>query len=97
MSHKENEKLSSNISEELSQDVSRKKKKQARAVLSFVIMSVLLVGLFFAAVNIGSLKVNFPELLRGLFVERIDNRRFQNEGLGLFTKLQFGFVVLLQV
>ena len=73
MSHKENEKLSSNISEELSQDVSRKKKKQARAVLSFVIMSVLLVGLFFAAVNIGSLKVNFPELLRGLFVERIDN------------------------
>ena len=40
MSHKENEKLSSNISEELSQDVSRKKKKQARAVLSFVIMSV---------------------------------------------------------
>ena len=31
------------------------------------------------------------------FVERIDNRRFQNEGLGLFTKLQFGFVVLLQV
>ena len=73
MSHKENEKLSSNISEELSQDVSRKKKKQARAVLSFVIMIVFLVGLFFAAVNIGSLKVSFSELLRGLFVERIDN------------------------
>ena len=33
----------------------------------------LLVALFFAAVNIGSLKVSFPELLRGLFVEYNDN------------------------
>ena len=73
MSHKENAELSQNISEEFSQDMSRKKKKQARAVLSFVVMAVLLVGLFFAAVNIGSLKVSFSELLRGLFVERIDN------------------------
>ena len=36
-------------------------------------IAVLLVVLFFAAVNIGSLKVSFSELLRGLFVERIDN------------------------
>ena len=73
MSHKENAELSQNISEEFSQDMSRKKKKQARAVLSFAVMAALLVGLFFAAVNIGSLKVSFSELLRGLFVERIDN------------------------
>lgn len=73
MNHKENTELSQNISEEFSQDMSRKKKKQARAALSFIVMAVLLVGLFFAAVNIGSLKVSFSELLRGLFVERIDN------------------------
>ena len=73
MNHKKNTELSQNISEEFSQDMSRKKKKQARAALSFIVMAVLLVGLFFAAVNIGSLKVSFSELLRGLFVERIDN------------------------
>ncbi|MCD8354996.1 MAG: iron ABC transporter permease [Clostridia bacterium] len=36
-------------------------------------MIVLLVILFFAAVNIGSLKVSFPALLRGLFVEYNDD------------------------
>lgn len=41
-------------------------------MLSFVIMAVLLMVLFFAAINIGSLKVSFGELMRGLFVERID-------------------------
>lgn len=51
------------------QDRARKKRKKAQAALSFVVMGVLLVGLFFAAVNIGSLKISFPELLRGLFVE----------------------------
>lgn len=55
------------------QDKNRKKKKTARAVLSFAVMAVLLVLLFFAAVNIGSLKVSFPELLRGLFVEYNDD------------------------
>lgn len=29
-------------------------------------------GIVFAAINIGSLKVSFGELMRGLFVERID-------------------------
>ena len=53
-------------------DENRKKRKRLRAVLSFVIMAVLLVVLFFAAINIGSLKVSFGELMRGLFVERID-------------------------
>lgn len=53
-------------------DEKRKKRKRVRAVLSFGIMILCLVGLFFAAINIGSLKVSFPELMRGLFVERIE-------------------------
>lgn len=55
------------------QDAALKKKKTARAAISFVVMALLLIALFFAAVNIGSLKVTFPELLRGLFVEYNDN------------------------
>ena len=50
----------------------RKKRKRVRAVLSFGIMILCLVGLFFAAINIGSLKVSFPDLMRGVFVERIE-------------------------
>ena len=53
-------------------DEKRKKRKRIRAVLSFGIMILCLVGLFFAAINIGSLKVSFSELMRGLFVERIE-------------------------
>lgn len=49
------------------QDVSRKHKKMACATLSFLIMAILLIVLFFAAVNIGSLKVGFPELVKGVF------------------------------
>lgn len=55
------------------QDSARKKRKTARAALSFIVMAVLLAALFFAAVNIGSLKVSFPELLRGLFMEYNDD------------------------
>ena len=53
-------------------DEKRKKRKRIRAVLSFGIMVLCLVGLFFAAINIGSLKVSFHDLMRGLFVERIE-------------------------
>ena len=49
------------------QDLNRKHRKTARATLSFVIMALLLIVLFFAAVNIGSLKVSFPELVKGVF------------------------------
>ena len=55
------------------QDKSLKKKKAARAAVSFVVMALLLCILFFAAVNIGSLKVGFGQLLRGLFVEYNDD------------------------
>ena len=54
-------------------DKSRKKKKTARAALSFIIMAVLLVVLIFASVNFGSLQVSPSELFRGLFIERIEN------------------------
>ena len=57
----------------LIQDKALKKKKAARAAISFIIMILLLVALFFAAVNIGSLKVSFTELLKGLFVEYNEN------------------------
>ncbi|OKZ68777.1 MAG: ABC transporter permease [Clostridiales bacterium 41_12_two_minus] len=51
------------------QDKARKHRKTAKAAISFIVMILLLVALFFAAVNIGGLKVSFPELLKGLFVE----------------------------
>lgn len=54
-------------------DQSRKKKKTARAAHSFIILGVLLAALVFASINIGSLQVSFGELIRGLFVERIEN------------------------
>ena len=54
-------------------DKNIEKRKRIRAVLSFVLMALGLVILFFAAINIGSLKVSFTELMRGLFVERIDD------------------------
>lgn len=54
-------------------DKARRRGKTARAAVSFVVMTILLVALFFAAVNIGSLKVSFTELIRGLFVEYNDN------------------------
>lgn len=55
------------------QDQARKRKKAAKAAVSFIVMILLLAALFFAAVNIGSLKVSFSELLKGLFVEYNEN------------------------
>ncbi|MBQ3301803.1 MAG: iron ABC transporter permease [Eggerthellaceae bacterium] len=40
-----------------------------RKVASFAVTSILLVALFFFAVNAGSLKVTIPQLINGLFVE----------------------------
>lgn len=53
-------------------DIARKRRKTAKAAVAFVVMILLLLVLFFAAVNIGSLKVSFTELLKGLFVEYDD-------------------------
>lgn len=43
-------------------------KKAVRAILSFLVMTILLLLLFFAAINIGSLKVSGRELFEGLFI-----------------------------
>lgn len=53
----------------LEEDRDRKKKKRLRSMVSFGVMAVLLVILFFVSVNVGSLKVTFGQLIRGLFVE----------------------------
>lgn len=66
------------------QDKARKHRKTAKAAISFIVMIVLLVALFFAAVNIGSLKVSFPELLKGLFVKyNEDCQHLRQEGCPL--------------
>ena len=59
----------------------------ARAVMSFAVMTVLLVILFFAAVNIGSLKVSFGDLLGGLFVK-------YNEDVATIYDLRFPRIII---
>ena len=54
---------------QINMDGVHRKKKKARAALSFVITAVLLVILFFTAVNTGSLQTGFVKLLMGMFVE----------------------------
>ena len=44
------------------------RKKTARILVSFTVFLVLLVLLFLLSVNIGSLKVSFNKLFRGLFI-----------------------------
>ena len=51
------------------QDQERKRQKRIRTAISFGVMAALLLILFFASANIGSLKVTFGQLFRGLFVE----------------------------
>ena len=50
-------------------DQKRQKNKKMRTWISFAIVIVLLIILFFASINIGSLKVGFFKLLEGLFVK----------------------------
>ena len=57
------------------QDRSRRRKKKVRAALSFGVMALLLLALFFASVNIGSLKVSLSEMLRGMLGPRGASRR----------------------
>lgn len=69
------------------QDRKRKQRKRAQAVFSFIVTAIFLVALFFAAVNLGSLKVGFPELLKGLFVE-------YNEQVATVYDLRFPRIVI---
>lgn len=58
------------IKEQTSQEAGRKKKisRTGQRTVSFAVMTILLLVLFFLAVNIGSLKVSFVQLLKGVFV-----------------------------
>lgn len=44
-------------------------KKSSKISIAFITIIALLIGLFFLSVNLGSIKVTFVELLRGLWVE----------------------------
>ena len=50
-------------------DQERQENKMMRAWISFGVVIILLILLFFASINIGSLKVGFGELFSGLFVK----------------------------
>ena len=54
------------IKGQVGQEAGRKRK--ISKTVSFMVMIILLITLFFLAVNIGSLKVSFIQLLKGLFV-----------------------------
>lgn len=58
------------IKGQVGQEAGRKRKisKTGRKTVFFMVMIILLITLFFLAVNIGSLKVSFIQLLKGLFV-----------------------------
>ena len=57
----------------MNQDILRKQKKRRRVWFSFVVVLFLLLAVFFAAINTGSLSVSFGHLLRGLFVSYDEN------------------------
>lgn len=49
------------------EDIVKKKKKAIKVTVCFVIIIVILIGLLFLAVNVGSLKIGFMELIKGIF------------------------------
>ena len=53
----------------LSKDHKNLRNKRIRTIVSFVMIIILLVILFFISVNIGSLKVSFKKLFDGLFIK----------------------------
>ena len=46
-----------------------KRNKNIRTVLAFAVTGILLLLIFFTAINTGSLSVTFGQLMRGLFME----------------------------
>lgn len=45
------------------------KKSFGKTALAFIILIIALIFLFFISVNLGSIKLTFPQLLKGLFIE----------------------------
>ncbi|MCD7855165.1 MAG: iron ABC transporter permease [Clostridiales bacterium] len=58
-----------------------------KKILSFVIITALLIGLFVFAVNSGSLKVSYGQLFRGLFVE-------PDETVSIICDLRFPRIII---
>ncbi len=50
-------------------DLQREKKKKRIAWVSYIVVILCLIGMFCFSADTGSLKVSFPELLKGLFLE----------------------------
>ncbi len=55
--------------------------------ITLVILAVMLISLFFISVNLGSIKVSFTELLKGLFVE-------YNENVAVIYDLRFPRIII---
>lgn len=68
-------------------DKARKRQKALKGSISFIVIVVLLIVLFFASVNIGSLKVGFIELFKGMFVGG-------NETVSTILDLRFPRIVI---
>ena len=62
-------------------------KKRAKTITAFVVISALLLVLFFISINLGSIKVSVGTLLKGLFVE-------YNEDVATIVDLRFPRVVI---
>ena len=46
-----------------------KEKKRTMTLVAFIVTAILLVVMFFLSINLGSLKITFPQMLKGLFIE----------------------------
>lgn len=66
---------------------SNKYQNKIKLSLSFIIMTCLLIGLFFVSVNIGSLKVTYKELFDGLFIA-------YNEKVATIYDLRFPRIII---
>ena len=62
-------------------------KKKTKNAAAFVIVIALLAALFIAAVNTGSIKVTYPELIRGIFFEH-------NESVSAIVDLRFPRIII---
>ncbi|MCG9969439.1 iron ABC transporter permease [Pelotomaculum terephthalicicum JT] len=58
-----------------------------KTLTSFVVLWLLLAGLIFASVNLGSIRVSLPELLKGLFVA-------YNENVAVVFDLRFPRIII---
>lgn len=58
-----------------------------KKILSFIVLGLLLAILLFVSVNLGSIRVSFPELLKGLFVA-------YNEDVAVIYDLRFPRIII---